>query len=89
MWRMVDHPASLTEPRGGTTLMEPYLAERDKKKTWRNPGGTLVEPPLRTTPQPLQKLVEPYRWNFGGTLVVEHYLKYFKAAPEHPGAYLG
>ena len=38
----------------------------------------------RTTPQPSQNLVEP-RWNPGGTLVEP----YLRAAPNHPGAYLG
>ena len=53
-----DHPAALAEVGG--TLVEPC---------W-NPGGTFVEPylkPPRTTPQPLQNLLEPW-WNPGRTL---------------------
>ena len=38
----------------------------------------------RTTPQPSQNLVEP-SWNIGGTFVEP----YLRAAPDHPGAYLG
>ena len=68
-------------PRGTlpqTTPDHPALAAL--VEPWWNPGGTLVEPWWN----PGGTLVEPW-WNPGGTLVEP----YLRAAPDHPGAYLG
>ena len=59
-----DHPAALA---GSLNHPGP---PRSPRRTWWNPGGTLVEPylkPPRTTPQPLQNLVELWS-NPRGTL---------------------
>ena len=70
---------------------------RSPCRTWWNPGGTLVkhprlvEPylkPPRTTPQPLQNLVEPW-WNPGGTLVEPWWNPRGtlpQTTPDHPAA---
>ena len=67
---------------------------RCPRGTWWKPGGTLVEPylkPSRTSRSPCRPwwnsggtLVEPL-WNPRGTLVEP----YLRAAPDHPGPYLG
>ena len=76
-------PQTLRNP-GGTSwnLVKPPQPSQ-------NPGGTFVEPYpkpphpvvwwilIRTTPQPLQNLVEPW-WNLRGTLA--------QTTPDHPAA---
>ena len=95
-----DHPAALAKPGGtlarsprrtwwnpgGTVVLKPNHPgpPRSPRRTWWNPGGTVVLKPPRTTPQPLQNLVELW-WNPRGTLVEP----YLRAALDHPGAYLG
>ena len=90
------HPAPLAEIGGtlvwwnpGGTLVKPWWnPPRSPRTTWWNPGGTARNPPgtltQNTTPRPSQNLVEPW-WNPSGTLVEP----YLRAAPDHPGAYLG
>ena len=90
-------PGTLVETwwNPGGTLVEPV--EPSWSLTSNHPGppaalaGTAVElswnltpKPPRSTPQPSQNLVEPW-WNPAGTLVEP----YLRAAPDHPGAYLG
>ena len=90
---MIKHPAALAEPR--ETLVKPWWnpggTAPDHPAALAEPGGTLVEPwwnPGGTRPAALAEpggtLVEPW-WNPGGTLVEPH----LRAAPDHPGAYLG
>ena len=86
-----DHLAALAEP-GGTLVERSWnLASnlhgppRCPRRTWWNFRGTLVEPylrPPRTTPDHPAALAEP-----GGTLV--ELSPYLRAAPDHPGPYLG
>ena len=78
----------------GTKLMRIVLGNtlvrfpEDKEAQVISPTACGALFSARTTPQPSQNLVEPW-WNPSGTAVEPWWNPYLRAAPNHPGAYLG